>query len=363
MKRCRSQNRWRDSVSDATSSLCAVDTAATLHCETFRMTKHRIGPERARSRLKAMTLQSTLGRRLAARRYWVVNENQPPAPRPLSDFRLFGILGTWMEGDIVAACIANAMNQGCDEVFFVDNSSPDDTVARAKAAGASPIGSFDTPFYDEHLRMHHMQSAAEYVTSRSRANHVWWLWLDADEFPVGPDPSTRIRDHLSQLDSRFSVVGSRYFEHFPDRPVPEVIASDPRILMPLCIERRDGPCFLHHRKHPLVRFDKGHPPPKMGSGFHRVDDVRGMIEPSIGIDLHHFPYRNESRTRIRLEMLHGSKDGTSRIAAHEELQLGRESNSTRRLRELDAVYEQRWPDIELIRQFGMPVDCPRPTIL
>lgn len=306
----------------------------------------------ARAGAREVLLRSPLAP-LLRRRYWVVDEPQPMSPRPIPDFRLFAILGTWMEEDIVEACVANAFEQGCEEVYLIDNGSTDDTVPRAVAAGAIPVGNFAGPFYDEHLRIHHMQSAAEYITSSTDAEVVWWLWLDADEFPRAPGSLT-IRDFLSQLDRRFEVVGGRYLDHLPSEPIPERIVANPWDLIPLCVDHSVGPCFRKHRKHPLVRFDRGTTPPRMGSGFHRLDDVRGLIEPSTGIIIHHFPYRNRLGTLRRLKLLCAPVNGAARVSGHEDLQLGRESNSSRRLREFNDVYEQRWDQLALVQRFGEP---------
>ena len=44
--------------------------------------------------------------------------------------------------------------------------------------------------------------------------HIWWLYLDADEFPHGPWGMT-LREYLATLDERFRVVGTRFFNHYP----------------------------------------------------------------------------------------------------------------------------------------------------
>jgi hypothetical protein len=68
---------------------------------------------------------------------WVVTGDMPgPGEARLFDrVGLYAIVVTWMEADVIAATVANALAQGCDRVLLVDNDSPDDTVARAVAAG------------------------------------------------------------------------------------------------------------------------------------------------------------------------------------------------------------------------------------
>ena len=60
----------------------------------------------------------------------------PLRPACLARFRLFAVLGTWMEADIVEATVANARAQGCERVYVVDNGSSDETVEAARSAGA-----------------------------------------------------------------------------------------------------------------------------------------------------------------------------------------------------------------------------------
>jgi len=79
-------------------------------------------------------IRSEVGRRLGVP--WSQVQDQPPRPEPLGAFRLFGLVTAWMEGDVIAATVANAFNQGCERVFLLDNDSPDDTVAQAQGAGA-----------------------------------------------------------------------------------------------------------------------------------------------------------------------------------------------------------------------------------
>ena len=65
-----------------------------------------------------------------------------------------------MEADVVEACVRNALAQGCDEVFLVDNDSSDDTVEIATRAGATLTASFATEVYNETMRFGIMTSGA-----------------------------------------------------------------------------------------------------------------------------------------------------------------------------------------------------------
>ena len=63
------------------------------------------------------------------------------APNPLNpvllgDFRLFAVVKSWMDADIIEATVRNTFAQGVERVYVIDNGSDDETVARAEAAGA-----------------------------------------------------------------------------------------------------------------------------------------------------------------------------------------------------------------------------------
>ncbi len=241
--------------------------------------------------------------------------------RPVEGFRLFAVLGTWMEADVVEACVRNAFAQGVEEVFLVDNDSPDATVAVAERAGASLAVSFSTRFYNEQMRIDIMNGVMREASFASGAEHVWWLWLDADEFPHGPGGMT-VREFLGGLDRRFRVVGARYFDHYPSTSPAYVPGTHPLDTMPLCEERdRPGTCEAHERhfKHPLVRVDARGPALEVATGFHRATAPVPLYEPAQHVFVHHFPYRDEEVTRARLARLcDPSEDGSRRIAFQDD---------------------------------------------
>jgi hypothetical protein len=55
---------------------------------------------------------------------WVVQRPNPASPDVLDDFKLFAVVGAWMEEDVIEATVRNAFTQGCERVFLVDNESP-----------------------------------------------------------------------------------------------------------------------------------------------------------------------------------------------------------------------------------------------
>jgi hypothetical protein len=297
-------------------------------------------------------------------RQQIVAEINPPQARPLESFRLFAVLGTWMEEDVVEATVRNALAQGVEAVYVVDNASTDRTVERAVAAGATLAESFDTDVYEERVRILLMNAVVARISLATGDPHIWWLWLDADEFPEGPDGLT-IAEYLHTLDRRFRVVGSTYYNHFPtDRP-QYIPGFHPIDFQPLCEAYRapfDHGCGMPHYKHPLQRFDRAGPFLTAGDGFHTLT-VRGgesLYEPLGGIVTHHVMYRGEAFTRARLELLCG---GPARNAFNHSV--GNRSIQ-QRFDSLDAVYAQNWPLVNNLREtepeLGVhPAPWPDPT--
>jgi hypothetical protein len=278
-------------------------------------------------------------------------EDNPPDAQVLEEFRFFAILGTWMEADIVEATVRNAFAQGVEAVYVVDNASTDATVERALSAGAILAQSFETDAHDESLRNVLMNAVVARISLASDAPHIWWLWLDADEFPEGPDGLT-IAEYLRTLDRRFRIVGSTYYNHFPSDVPSYIPGFHPIDFQPLC-ERFWPPvarhCVQPHWKHPLQRFDRQERFILSGPGFHTgtIDALAGRIreplaEPVGGIVTHHVQYRQEPSTRARLELLCGSeRTVVDHAIGNTQMQ--------KRLRNLDAIYAQNWPQVNNLR--------------
>jgi hypothetical protein len=284
----------------------------------------------------------------------VLSEPNPAHPEPLTDFRFFAILGTWMEEDVVEATVRNAFAQGVEAVYLLDNASTDATVERAESAGATLAESYATDLYDERIRVLLMNGEVARVSLATGADHVWWLWLDADEFPEGPGQTT-IAEYLRTLDRRFRLVGSTFYNHFPTAKPEYIPAFHPLDFQPLC-ERfvPDQPryCTQPHWKHPLQRFDRNAPFLSSLIGFHSAAVLRytPVLEPLGGIVTHHFQYREEASTRARMELLCG---GPRRNWYNDSVG---NRGILRRFETLDAVYERRWHDVNNLAGTGTGVD-------
>lgn len=271
-------------------------------------------------------------------------EANPLRPEVLPAFRFFAIVKTWMDEDVIDATVRNAMVQGAEQVFVVDNASTDETVARAQGAGAVIADVFDTPAFDGPLAQTLMNAVVARESLRSGDEHVWWLYLDSDEFPEGPD-GTSVGDYLAGLDHRFRVVGSACFNHLPTAK-PEYIAGfHPIDFQPVCYEFRprwSPMCGQPHWKHPLQRFDRGAHFIVSRAGSHWVTCPDPLLEPEGGIVTHHFQYRDEDLTRAKLELTCGP--GSRRTGLYGPS--GHDSFNRRR-RSLDAVYSRLWDDVEI----------------
>lgn len=276
---------------------------------------------------------------------WVVAEAEPKTPNPLDDVRLFAIIGAWMEEDVIAATVANAFTQGCERVYLVDNDSRDGTQREAVAAGATVAEIFSTTKYDEALRLRIMNRAVADISAREKAEHIWWLWLDADEFPQAARDLT-ILDQLQTLDRRFRIVGARFINHFPDRDPAYIPGFHPLDFQPLCEEHRFG-CRLKHRKHPLQRWDRSGEPIICDRGFHSATSAElPLREPEEAIFVHHFPYREPATTRRRLAILCGTDEsGRSRVDQAGDAADG----MIPRFQTLDAVYSGDWANVRNYR--------------
>lgn len=311
----------------------------------------------------ARGLRATVGPLLAAAglgRRWARPLPPGPGEPPLGSFALHAVIATYLEADVVAATVSNARRQGCERVLVVDNASPDDTVAEATGAGAELARSYRTPSFDLPRSLALVTEVMAEATAADDHDHVWWLLLDADEFPHGPAGRT-VRQHLAELDRRATVVGARVFAHVPTPggPAPGR-GRHPLDAQPLCQEVRVPMCGLGHWKHPLVRWDRGRPPVRPTPGYHRATGT-DLVESTAPIFVHHFQYRERRATEARLAALCApGPDGHYRNEENDRRQ-GRPSGMTERWRALDAVYAGDWPSAPVVTRRGhRPGMDPRP---
>jgi hypothetical protein len=269
-------------------------------------------------------------------------QGNPIQPQQLDDFRVFAVIKSWMDEDIIEATVRNALIQGAERVFLVDNASSDATVANAEAAGATVAEIYQSEAFDGRLVQPLVNAVVARESLRSGSEHVWWMLLDSDEFPEGPDGLT-VREYLAGLDKRFRIAGASFMNHVPDHKPEYVPGFHPLDFQPLYYPfepLNHPPCPLGHWKHPLQRFDRHGQFIASNDGSHLAFASERLIEPSVGIVIHHFQYRDEARTRARLQLIHETR--------RDELHSSAGWNSfERRRRSLEGVYSQRWDQVEV----------------
>lgn len=260
--------------------------------------------------------------------------------------KLFGIIGVWNEEDIIEATVRNAFEQGCERVYFVDNASTDGTVERALGVGAELIASYSAPFHAEGIRISLMNACARHISDQQDVDRVWWLWMDGDEFPEGPQGMT-ISQYLSGLDPEFETVGARYFDHYPMSVDGYKRLQNPLEHCQMCEERRTVSFSRGFYKHPLYLLRRGIPQVVASGGFHQpILGRRGVLRPSSSVYVHHYPFRNKENALRRLQSLVGTTSEKGRLSFHETNHLrAKPSGMTIRLRNLDAVYRQDWGNV------------------
>jgi len=249
-----------------------------------------------------------------------------------------------MDEDIIEATVKNAYVQGADVVYLVDNGSSDETLHRAVAAGAVVAEVYETDAFDGRLVQPLVNAVVVRESLRCGSEHVWWLLLDSDEFPEGP-LGLSVREYLQGLDRQFRVVGASFMNHVPSGKPEYVEGFHPIDFQPLCYAFEPAnhqPCSLGHWKHPLQRFDRHGQFVLSNEGAHMGFASERLVEPSRGIVVHHFQYRDEAVTRAKLDLVCGPASQRGRV--HESAGF---TGFSRRLRSVDAVYSQRWAAMEV----------------
>ncbi len=258
------------------------------------------------------------------------------------EFRFYAIIKSWMEEDIIEATVRNLFVQGVDGVFLVDQSSTDSTVERAVAAGATVAEIFDRPVFDQRFVQTLMNAVVAKESLRCGERHVWWIYVDPDEFPEGPDGMS-IREYLSTLDRTFRIIGARVMNHLPDKKPGYVTGFHPIDFQPMYYALKPWKHWTcEHWKHPLQRFDRYQQFLQCETGAHNAlwGGWRTESEPPGGIVVHHFQYRDEAVTRARLQRLSEPREDkapqqTKGLGLFEE-----------RVQQLDAIYAGRWDRIQ-----------------
>src|SRR5204863_643289 len=102
-------------------------------------------------------------------------------------------------------------------------------------------------------------------------------------------------------------------------------------------------CEAGHRKHPLQRWDRDGLAIRCGPGFHEPYAVIELVESPDPVILHHFPFRDEAATRVRMAKLCEVDDGTGKPRA--PIDHCSAEHIWPRYRSLDAVYRRDWANV------------------
>jgi hypothetical protein len=223
----------------------------------------------------------------------------PSAASTRSQPLIFGLTAVWNEGDVIWATVRNLFAQGADEVFVIDEESSDETREEAQAAGGRVVAQATSGVFAEAEHCRHIRRVIEEQTTEAGGD-VWWIVVDADEFPRGPDGVT-IRELVAGLPPWVDTVGSRVLEHLPDAASSYEPRTHPAASIPLAHWYNDPFCPHGHWKHQLFRVRSADDLYPL-RGHHTVGagDGRRIREASPSLLMHHVPFRDRTRTETRL---------------------------------------------------------------
>ena len=206
----------------------------------------------------------------------------------------------------------HAFAQGCSNVFVVDNASTDGTAAAAVGAGAVLAATFASPYFNEDLKVVHLNEVVRRWNAASGQEQAWWLFVDADEFP-SIDGGPRIIDFLRTLDPAVRGVQGWLFNHLPTHPPYLAPNAHPADFMPLCAPDGGG-------KVPLLRYDRESPHLWSIGGAHDViTHGDPLLVAQDVLRVHHFPQRKPEATYARLKRLvFRDEAGVSRADWHDK---------------------------------------------
>lgn len=256
-------------------------------------------------------------------------------------FAVFALIKTYNEEHMIEATVQNAFVQGADKVLILDNGSSDETIERAEGVGATLAKRVTSEAFDDNFLTALLQGVVAEETANADVRHVWWMHLDADEFPEGPGGAT-IKEYVGTLDQQFRLVGATVLNHLPTNKPEYISGFHPLDFQPFCyVLNRPRNCAFEHHKHNLQRQDWDNHFINNGNGSHNVFSVDQAVffEPD-GIVLHHCQYGEEDHTRAHLaeivkrwEVIAGPEEVQRHIAVKHEV--------------AEDIYAKRWNKIRV----------------
>lgn len=222
--------------------------------------------------------------------------------------KLYAVMFVWNEADIIEATVRNAFAQGADKVFLIDNGSMDSTIETALKAGAILAREVDNGYFDGQLKYGTVNEVIREVNARENDSSIWWMILDADEFP-----DTRlglsVRQFIESCDNGVNVLAADLIDHVPTHPPYNIPGFHPIFFQPM--EGR-----LSMKKLPLIRYDRGgaHITTMAGAHTYQTEDGGYLTGSPHRLVFHHFNYRRPETSLRRLKLLTALRpDGTRRI--------------------------------------------------
>lgn len=273
---------------------------------------------------------------------WIVDQPASEAvelgePR---DIDLCAVIATWKDWDIIGASVRNCFEQGCARVLILDNDSRDDTVERAKAAGAEIAKVYATEYYDDDLLNKLRNDTIKCEVERSK-RECWWIALDADEFPVVPGT---LKQYLSRLPQHIRTVGFDAIDLYPTG-MEYVVGEYPWHCYDMGWRRSGGfkryGQHCGHWKHPVVQYnglwDIG-----VSRGGHCPSAPKSMhiVEPDGMRWIFHAPLRRREDAERRLKALcNGRSEWDDHVTGKQ--------GAIKRWSSLKAIYEGRWDAVDI----------------
>ena len=217
------------------------------------------------------------------------------------------VMCVWNEADIIESTVKHCFAQGCSNVFIVDNNSTDKTVDIAIRAGAILADSFASEHFNEFEKIAHLNTVVRNYNDSNNDDYIWWLYIDADEFP-NIDCELRIIDFLKLLDSSTRAVHGYMFDHIPTHAPYNVTGYHPADFMQITNKSNTF-------KIPLIRYDKDKPHFYSAGGAHSFDTCGESVKLALDmLNIHHFNYRRQEDTFSRLRQLKTkNSNGISRL--------------------------------------------------
>jgi len=289
------------------------------------------------------------------------NPKQVEQDQEASPPKLYAIVSSWYDADIIEANIKNCFAQGASRVFLLDNTSPDNTIELAQKAGAILAKEYKTEVYDEDLRIHLQNELILSETTLRQESDLWWMVLDSDEFPTGKDGRTII-ETIRGLPPEIRMVGCDSVDLYPTKD-QHYTAGHPALCMTHGVWRRGGMIEgtnCGHWKHPLIRLLNGQRDIAHNRGNHTVTvpndsplkqtgspilqerlTKHSIFEPHFDITLFHAPIRSREAAQRRLEALCSTQRNKW------DDQVTKNQGAIKRWESLNAIFEERWEDVEL----------------